>query len=72
MAITILSQKLEIDDCKQIVVSAVTADTSSGDYTRTIQFYIDPSSTANRRPVLEVLLYGEEDDLEIVTPALGF
>lgn len=72
MAIEIANQRLNIQGCAGITVSDIVADPDTGGYTRLLQIYVDDVSVANRRPVLEIMLYGLQADLQIATPNLEF
>ena len=72
MVLTYLSEVLRIDDLISITVSDIEEDTESGGFARRIEFYTDETTMLNRRPVLTVMVYGEEEMLRIQTPTLSF
>jgi hypothetical protein len=65
---------LRIDGVQSIEISPIQPDTSSTQYVRLIQLYTDPSTVENRRPVLEIAVYGgdqtvnDQTQLEILIP----
>jgi hypothetical protein len=66
---------LRIDGVQSVEISPIQPDTSSTQYVRLIQIYTDPSTTTNRRPVLEIAVYGGDQtvnstaELEILIPS---
>ena len=72
MTLTYLSEILRIDGLTSTNVSDVEPDEESGGFVRRIEFYTDDLAELNRRPVLTVMIYGEEDALKIMTPTLSF
>lgn len=70
--ITFDRANLSLQGVQGIEVSDITADPISGGFVRRVQFYVDPLNTVNRRPVLELMLYGEEEALKVKTPSLEF
>ena len=72
MTLTYLSEVLRIDDLTSITVSDIEQDEDSGGFARRIEFYTDEANVLNRRPVLTVMVYGEEEMLRIQTPTLSF
>jgi len=72
MTLTYLSEILRIDDLTSINVSDIEPDEEGGRFARRIEFYTDELSVLNRRPVLTVMIYGEEESLKIQTPTLSF
>ena len=72
MVLTYINETLRIDDLTSVDVSDVEPDPESGGYARRIEFYIDPAGAMNRRPVLTVMIYGEEESLRVKTPTLTF
>jgi hypothetical protein len=72
MTLTYLSEVLRIDGLTSTNVSDIEPDEESGGYVRRIEFYTDALSVLNRRPVLTVMVYGEEEALKIQTPTLSF
>jgi hypothetical protein len=72
MALTYISEMLRIDGLTSISVSDIEPDVESGGFARRIEFYTDAIDVLNRRPVLTVMTYGEEENLRIITPTLSF
>jgi hypothetical protein len=72
MTLTYLSEVLRIDGLTSIDVSDIEPDEESGGHVRRIEFYTDALSVLNRRPVLTVMVYGEEESLKVHTPTLSF
>lgn len=72
MTLTYLSETLRIDDLTSIDVTDIEPDEETGGHARRIEFYTDALSVLNRRPVLTVMIYGEEEALKIHTPTLAF
>lgn len=72
MTLTYISEILRIDALTNILVSDIEADADSGGFARRIEFYTDALSVLNRRPVLTVMVYGEQESLKIQTPTLSF
>lgn len=72
MTLTYLSEILRIDDLTSISISDVEPDEDSGGFARRLEFYTDALSVLNRRPVLTVMIYGEEESLRVKTPTLSF
>ncbi len=72
MTLTYISEILRIDDLTSILISDVEPDEDSGGFARRLEFYTDAASVLNRRPVLTVMIYGEEESLRVKTPTLTF
>jgi hypothetical protein len=72
MTLTYISEMLRIDDLTSVSVSEVEPDPDSGAFARRIEFYTDALNILNRRPVLTVMVYGDEESLRIHTPTLSF
>jgi hypothetical protein len=66
---------LRIDGVQSIEISPIQPDTSSTQYVRLIQLYTDPPNVDNRRPVIEIAVYGgdqtvnDQSQLEILIPS---
>jgi hypothetical protein len=60
--------KIRIDDVTSIQISDIAADPESTSYKRLIQIYTDPTTTVNRRPVLELSVYGGDQQISDNTP----
>ena len=58
MGFTFDSSRLNLQGVQSIIISTIQADTASTQYVRLIQLYTDPPDTPNRRPILELALYG--------------
>jgi hypothetical protein len=72
MTLTYISETLRIDELTSITVSDIEPDPESGAFARKIEFYTDELNILNRRPVLTVMIYGEEEALRVHTPTLTF
>ena len=72
MTLTYLSETLRIDDLTSITVSDIEPDEDSGKFARRIEFFTDDFAVLNRRPVLTVMIFGEEEALRVITPTLSF
>jgi hypothetical protein len=74
VAFTFDSSKLIVVGVQSIVISPIQPDTNSTAYLRLVQIYTDPPTTVNRRPVLEIALYGgdqsinDQSELQITIP----
>jgi hypothetical protein len=66
------SQNIRIDDITEITISDIVADEDSGGYVRKVNFFTEPLNQANRTPVLVVMVYGPQLNLEVQTPTLKF
>jgi hypothetical protein len=60
--------KIRVDDVTSIQISDIAADTEGTSYKRLIQIYTDPSTAVNRRPVLELSVYGGDQQIGDNTP----
>jgi hypothetical protein len=66
---------LRIDGVQSIEISPIQPDQAGTQYVRLIQLYTDPPTTTNRRPVLEIAVYGgdqtvnDKTQLEILIPS---
>ena len=70
--ITQVSQKLSIDDVKDIEVTAI-VDDGAGGWVRSIRLYGSPAVGTNKVLVHEVLLQSSvKADLSITTPEIDF
>ena len=58
MAIQFNNTRIEIDGVQSIVISPIQPDANSTAYVRLVQIYTDPSTVANRRPIIELYLVG--------------
>lgn len=72
MPLTYINETLRIDALTSISISDITPDEDSGAYARRIEFYTDDISAVNRRPVLTVMVYGDQNSLQVQTPTLAF
>ncbi len=72
MTLTYISEILRIDNLTSITISDVEADEDSGGFARRLEFYTDELAVLNRRPVLTVMIYGDEESLRVHTPTLTF
>lgn len=70
--ITTVSQKIALDQVRDVQVSDIVAD-GAGGFVRSVKFFGEPSASAGPALVLEVLIQSEaRADLDITTPALTF
>jgi hypothetical protein len=66
--------RLRVDGVQSIVISNISPDPLSTEYVRLIQIYTDPATNTNRRPIVEVAVYGgdqqvaDQTALEITIP----
>jgi hypothetical protein len=62
------SSKLRIDGVFTLTIGPIQPDTDTEQYVRLIQIYTDPPSNTNRRPILEVAVYGGDQQVADQTP----
>ena len=72
MTLTYISEMLRIDELTSITISEIEPDPDTGTFARRFEFYTDALNILNRRPVLTVFVYGDEESLKIQTPTLSF
>lgn len=74
MPFTFDNSKLNVQGVQSVVISDIQPDQNSTQYLRLIQIYTDPVTVVNRRPVIELALYGgdqtvnDKAELEIQVP----
>lgn len=73
MTVTTVAVTNRIDGNTSVFVSDIEEDPDvAGQFVRRVEFYTDPIQQGNRRPVLTVMIYGDEEALKIKTPNLTF
>ena len=72
MPLTYISEMLRIDALTSISISDIEPDEDRGGFARRIEFYTDDLSVLNRRPVLTVMIYGDQESLHVQTPTMAF
>ena len=71
-SLTLVSQKLEIHDVRDVVVTSIVDDGENG-FVRSVRFFGEPSSKNGSSLVLELLIRsGSKSDLKITTPEIDF
>ena len=71
-SMTLVSQKLEIGDVRDVDVTTIVDDGENG-FVRSVRFFGEPSSDNGSSLVLEVLIRSEsKSDLKITTPEIDF
>lgn len=69
---TVITQKIALDQVRDVQVSDVVAD-GAGGFVRSVKFFGEPTASAGPALVLEVLIESEtRTDLDITTPTLSF
>lgn len=71
-SLTRISEKLEIDDVRDVQITTIVDDGENG-FVRSVRFFGEPSSDNGSSLVLEVLIRSEsKSDLKITTPEIDF
>lgn len=71
-SLTLISEKLEIDDVRDVQITTIVDDGENG-FVRSVRFFGEPSSDNGSSVVLEVLIRSEsKSDLKITTPEIDF
>jgi hypothetical protein len=60
--------KLRVDGVFTLAISDIQPDADTTQYVRLVQVYTDPPSSVNRRPVLEIAVYGGDQQVSDMTP----